>query len=177
MKHSVPITLCAALLASACASPSTVQVPETLKPAANEVPAMIVAARGVQIYECRARKDGTGVEWAFVAPDADLFDAHGMPIGRHGAGPYWQARDGSRVVGSVKARADAPNPGANPGAIPWLLLTTKSTTAEGAFSATTSIQRVNTVGGVAPATGCSADSAGKSARVPYTADYVFYAAR
>ncbi len=177
MKHSIHSALGAALLATACASPSTVPVPETLKPAANETLAMIVAAKGVQIYECRARKDGTGVEWAFVAPDADLFDAYGMPIGRHGAGPYWQARDGSRVVGSVKARADAPNPGANPGAIPWLLLTTKSTAAQGAFSATTSIQRVNTVGGVAPATGCNADATGKSTRVPYTADYVFYTAR
>ena len=177
MNHSTPIALGAVLLATACASPLTPQVPDTLKPAANETLAMIVPAKGVQIYECRARKDGTGVEWAFVAPDADLFDTRGLAIGRHGAGPTWQASDGSRIVGSVKARADAPHSGAYPGAIPWLLLTTKSTAAEGAFSATTSIQRVNTVGGVAPATGCSADATGNTARVPYTADYVFYTAR
>jgi len=63
---------------------------------------MIVAARGVQIYECRVRKDaGAGYEWAFVAPEAELFDAKGNAIGRHGAGPTWQATDGSRIVGTL----------------------------------------------------------------------------
>jgi len=66
------------VLVTACASPhrpaSAVDVPEKLKPGAGESLAMIVAARGVQIYECRARKDQAGVyEWAFVAPEADLF--------------------------------------------------------------------------------------------------------
>ena len=37
-------------------------------------------------------------------------------------------------------------------AIPWLLLTAKSNGPEGSFSNVTSIQRVNTVGGIAPAT-------------------------
>jgi hypothetical protein len=38
------------------------------------------------------------------------------------------------------------------------------------------VQRVNTQGGIAPATaGCSqAADIGKKALVPYTADYVFY---
>jgi hypothetical protein len=41
--------------------------------------------------------------------------------------------------------------------------------------ATTYIQRVNTVGGIAPRTGCAvAADAGKQAFVPYTADYFFY---
>jgi len=42
---------------------------------------------------------------------------------------------------------------------------------------TTFVQRVNTEGGVAPATGCAqlAD-VGKKAFVPYKADYIFYKA-
>ena len=173
MKHSIPITLCAALLTTACVSPLTVQVPEALKPSANEKLAMIVAAKGVQIYECRARKDGAGVEWAFVAPDAELFDARGLAIGRHGAGPYWQARDGSRIVGTLQARADAPVTSA----IPWLLLATKSTGPDGTFGKVTSIQRINTVGGIAPSTPCTRDATGTSVRIDYTADYRLFAPR
>ena len=57
------------LLVAACASPqaptSMVKVPEKLKPGANESLAMIVPAKGVQIYESRARKSGdmNGRSW------------------------------------------------------------------------------------------------------------------
>jgi hypothetical protein len=110
-----------------------------LRPAANESLARVVPAKGVQIYECR---DG---KWAFVAPEAELFDRSGKKIGTHYAGPHWEAADGSRIVGTVKQRADAPA-GGN---IPWLLLATKSVGNDGAFSKVSSIQRVATVGGVA----------------------------
>ena len=162
----------ATVLSAACGSTELV-LPDTLRPAVTEALSTTVGARGVQIYECRARKDGGGYEWAFVAPDADLLDAQGRAIGHHGAGPYWQAADGSRVVGTVKARADA----SAAGAIPWLLLSTKSSGPVGAFSDVTSIQRVNTVGGVAPATPCTAQFAGTPARVQYTADYRLFTAR
>ena len=161
------------LLLTACASPSRTEVPEVLKPGTNESLAMIVPAKGVQIYECRAKKDSTGVEWVFVAPEAELFDARGNTIGRHGAGPYWQATDGSRIVGALKQRADAPVAGA----IPWLLLTTTSTGPAGSFSNVSSIQRVNTAGGVAPTAGCTRDSAGTTARVSYAADYYLFTNR
>jgi hypothetical protein len=121
------VTLAGALLAGGCASVAPVNVPETLQPAANESLAMTVAARGVQIYECRPAKGGATHEWVFIAPEAQLFNDSGRAIGRHGAGPFWQASDGSRVVGSLKARADAPVSGA----IPWLLLATKSTATRG----------------------------------------------
>jgi hypothetical protein len=167
-----------ALLAAACASPqrptSTVTVPDKLKPAVTESLSMIVHAKGVQIYECRARKDQAGAyEWAFVAPEADLFDARGNKTGRHYAGPHWESTDGSKILGTVKERADAPAADA----IPWLLLAAKSVGPDGSFSKVTSIQRVNTVGGVAPAAGCSQAIAGAPARVNYTADYYFFTAR
>ena len=153
----------------ACATLAPVEVPANLKPGANESFSMIVPAKGVQVYQCRLGKDAAP-QWTFVAPEAALFDARGNTIGQHGAGPYWQATDGSRIVGTLKQRADAPNPAA----IPWLLLSTKSNGSAGVFSNVSSIQRVNTVGGIAPATGCAADSAGKTARIPYTADYYFF---
>ena len=87
------IALFVAGCASAQASRTAVQVPDQLKPGAHESLAMIASAKGVQIYECRARKDRPGdYEWAFVAPEADLFDARGNRIGRHYAGPHWEAK-------------------------------------------------------------------------------------
>src|SRR5207302_8125592 len=152
----------------------TVEVPDRLNPGANESLAMIVSAKGVQIYECRARRDQAGgYEWAFVAPAADLFDAGGNRIGRHYAGPHWESVDGSKILGTVKERADAPVADA----IPWLLLAAKSVGSEGSFSKVTSIQRVSTVGGVAPKAGCSHAAVGTPARTNYTADYYFFTAR
>lgn len=156
-----PIVAIAAL--AGCAS--SVSVPDSLKPAAGESLALVVPAQGDQIYECRAGR------WAFVAPEAELFNRAGKKIGRHYAGPHWESLDGSRIVGAVKARADAPRAGD----IPWLLLSAKSVGAEGAFSKVTSIQRVTTMGGSAPIEPCSQD--GRRVRVPYTADYYFFKAK
>jgi hypothetical protein len=148
-----------------------VNVPEKLKAQSNESLAMIVRATGVQIYECRAKKDAAGAfEWAFVAPEAELFDVSGKPLGKHYAGPRWQSIDGSVIAGTLKERADAP--AAN--AIPWLLLNAKSVGPEGSFSKVTSVQRVNTVGGVAPRENCSQSVVGTTARINYTADYYFF---
>ena len=152
-----------AVLIAGCAAP--VQVPQKLSPGPNETLARVVPAKGDQIYECR---DG---KWAFVAPDAELFDKSGRKIGRHYAGPHWEAADGSKVIGAVRERADAPVPNA----IPWLLLSAKSVGEEGAFSKVTSIQRVATAGGIAPAGACA--QPGDKARVPYTADYYFFTAK
>jgi len=161
-------------LLGACAGtqPDSSIIPPRLEPGAGESMTLIVPAKGVQIYECRANQAGA-YEWTFVAPQAELFDTTGKPIGRHYGGPSWESVDGSKIVGAVKARADAP--AAN--AIPWLLLGTKSVGREGSFSKVTSVQRVNTSGGVAPKAGCSEGNAGTPARIPYTADYYFFTAR
>ena len=141
-------------------------IPENLRPAGSESLKRVISAKGVQIYECRDQK------WAFVAPEADLFDSRGNLVGRHYAGPTWEAiGDGSKVMGTVKTRADAPEAGA----IPWLLLSTKSVGGRGYFSDVTSIQRIATHGGAAPGSACPHD--GLQARVSYTADYYFFHAR
>ena len=144
---------------------------QKLKVAPEESLAMIVPANGVQIYECRASQgQGGGYEWAFVSPEADLFDTRGTKIGRHYAGPSWEAADGSKIVGLAKASAASPDAGA----IPWVLLGAKSVGPAGTFSNVSSVRRVHTTGGVAPDNGCSAPAVGTRARVPYTADYYFF---
>ena len=165
MQHAALVLLTAAAIGAAMAQ-DLKTIPENLRPSADESLKRVISAKGVQIYECRDRN------WVFVAPEADLFDSRGNLVGRHYAGPRWEASgDGSRVIGAVKSRADAPQAGA----IPWLLLSTKSEAGKGYFSDVTSIQRVATHGGVAPAGAC--DRAGAQARVPYTADYHFFHAR
>jgi hypothetical protein len=164
-----------ALTVSGCANfeapKPLVQVPGNLAADSKESLRMVVPASGVQIYECRAKQNPAGTyEWMFVAPAADLYDVRGQRIGRHYGGPHWEATDGSKIVGAVRERADAPATAA----IPWLLLSARSVGANGAFNEITSIQRVNTAGGTAPQGGCAQATAGAQARVQYTADYYFF---
>lgn len=162
-----------ALLAACASAPPAPAVPDNLEPGAQERVAFARHARGVQIYRCDAAEGGA-FKWTFVAPEAQLFDsaASQAVLGTHGAGPFWQGNDGSRVVGKVKSRADAANAAVD---IPWLLLTTVSEGPNGQMTPVKSIQRINTVGGAMPPAGCAAATdVGKLARVPYTADYVFF---
>ena len=174
MRSILPFTFTLSLLAGAFgASGAELDIPENLRPPPDEVTSVEALATGVQIYECRPRTDQPSMfEWAFVAPEAVLVDDSGRQIGTHYAGPTWKAIDGSSVTGEVLARA----PGADPSAIPWLLLRARDTTGGGIFSTTKTIQRLQTVGGTAPTAPCSIANAKQVVRVPYTATYYFYLA-
>jgi hypothetical protein len=145
------------------------QVPAALQTAADEQLVVQVHAKGDQIYSCKA--DGAQAGWTLKAPEAQLFDKDGRAFGKHFAGPSWEASDGSRVVG--KAAANVASSDAD--AIPWLLVKVVSHAGEGVLTRVTSIQRINTKGGRAPASGCDAGHAGQEVRVPYSADYLFFA--
>jgi len=166
----------AAILAGCAASNvgTNPLVPDNLRVPDTQMLSLVTPATGVQIYECSASKtDPTRFEWAFKAPQADLLDGSGRKIGKHYAGPSWESNDGSKVIGEVKARDDGPAASA----IPWLLLSAKSTSGNGVFGRTQGIQRLYTVGGKAPADGCNRAQRGRETRVPYKATYYFYVAR
>jgi Protein of unknown function (DUF3455) len=127
-------------------------------------------ATGAQVYACAASAAGP-FAWTLKRPDAKLFDAAGAAAGTHGAGPSWTANDGSAVIGEKVAQAEAPAPAS----VPWLLLRATSTSGHGQFSQVTYVQRVDTQGGKAPATGCEAAKAGTETRANYSADYYFFA--
>ena len=148
-------------------------VPAALAPAADQDLAFVLRASGVQEYTCN------GTAWVFVAPDAQLYPLHSCEadddaVGHHYAGPTWEwYEDGSTVVGAKKAGVSV-----DATAVPWLLLTAASHGPnDGRMTDITSIQRLETVGGNAPATGCDADHVGATANVPYTAKYFFYRTR
>ncbi len=110
--------------------------------------------------------------WVLKAPEAELADSTGKQVVHHSAGPTWKHVDGSEVKGKVLAKQDAPKGDA----IPWLLLAAASHTGEGILSRVTSIQRIHTEGGLAPAANtCDGSASGKESRSAYAADYYFYA--
>jgi hypothetical protein len=140
-------------------------------------------AIGVQVYTCTASTGGTGgggtggtgggatsYAWVLKQPDAILYDSSFAQVGTHGLGPNWTSTDGSVVNGARVAGANS----TMAGAIPWLLLSATSNTGTGVFSDITFIQRLNTAGGPAPATGCDATTSGMDTRIPYSADYYFF---
>ena len=150
------------------AEPDAPTVPSKIAVEAGHKVFLVGHAVGVQIYSCN------GLSWTFVAPRANLYGENGQLLTTHFAGPKWQAKDGSIVVGS---RVDGVTVDAN--AIPWLLLSAKSEAGPdgGRLAGTTFIQRINTTRGLAPmASTCNASTAGTIEEVPYTADYVFWKA-
>jgi hypothetical protein len=158
------------LSSSAAAQQEMQQVPQQLQPPAGEGLLLRVHAKGDQIYTCKG--DAAQFTWVLKAPDAQLFDKDGNPFGKHFAGPSWEANDGSRVTG--KAIANAPSPDAE--SIPWLLVNIVGHSgSDGVLTRTTTIQRLNTKGGKAPAAGCDAGHSGQEIHVAYSADYLFYA--
>jgi hypothetical protein len=162
----MPLVLASGLF---CFSVPAQQVPRELQPPAGEQLLVQVHAKGDQIYTCKA--DGAQSSWALKEPDAQLFDKDGKPFGKHFAGPSWEAADGSLITG--KAAANAPSPDAD--SIPWLLVRVVSRSGTGVLVPVTSLQRINTKGGKAPASGCDPTHVGQDIRVPYSADYLFFA--
>lgn len=163
------VGIAASCMLATVAGAAEIVVPPSLQPAATQTLAVEAHAVGVQVYTCSAAVAGAAPAWVLKAPDAILYDAAGAKLATHYAGPTWEAGDGSKVVGKVKASAPSPGDG-----VPWLLLDVKSTQGSGVFANVTAVQRLATEGGKAPADGCGAASLGAETRVPYKAVYRFY---
>ncbi len=121
-------------------------------------------AVGMQYYECKPGADGK-LAWTFNSPQATL-TGDDKVVGYHGAGPSWELTDGSGITGKVVANA----PGTNANDIPWLKLEVASHKGSGQLADVTTVQRINTVGGVLKGA-CDREKAGLG--MPYAADYVF----
>jgi hypothetical protein len=130
-------------------------------------------AEGVQKYVAK-EKPGTNpvsYEWSFVAPQANLYDITNSKVGSHTAGPSWQLSSSDSIFAQAFTPAKtAPSP--DPGSIPWLLLKPKEgKIATGLFANVDYIQRIATIGGVAPASAPAGP--GETKEVKYTAIYRF----
>ena len=164
------------------AVPTNIQVP-----AGNKL-FLVGHAVGTQNYICLPA-DG-GVKFTLFTPQATLFKEQ-KQITTHYFSPNpfedgtvratWQhSKDTSTVWGKVADGNSSSDPAyVAPGAVPWLLVTIvgaqEGNKGGDKLEETTFIQRLNTAGGVAPATGCTAlTDVGNKAFVPYTTDYFFY---
>jgi hypothetical protein len=163
---TIPMSLSAALLAAVILPASAVgaELPEGIA-APGESLVAIVHAQGAQVYECKADASGR-LAWQFREPIATLLEG-GKTVGRHYAGPNWELADGSAIVGKVVGRA----PGATATDVPLLKLEVTSRRGTGRLAAVTTIQRLDTKGGVAAG---PCDAAGAFLSVPYSANYAFY---
>ena len=92
-----------------------------------------------------------------------------MAGSRYYAGPTWEGADGSKVTGKQVAVAPA-----SAGNLPLQLVNAEPAMGSVAMTGVSYVQRLNTKGGVAPATACDAAGKGKRQTVAYAADYVFY---
>jgi hypothetical protein len=183
------LVLHAAAAATAAAGPADAPVPPLLVPA-GVTPFLRTHAVGTQNYVCV--ETGSGLAWRFVGPQATLFvrvAGFGQQLTTHFLSPNpdeagvaratWQGSfDSSRVWARASQIVDDPAI-VGAGNIPWLLLervgSRRGPTGGRLLSQATHIQRIHTVGGVAPSTGCSQSTdAGALALVPYSTDYVFF---
>ena len=124
-------------------------------------------------YACNPKKDMAGqFEWVFVGPDAKLNNRSGKQVGKYYGPPAtWESMDGSKLTGAQVAVAPS-----SAGNIPLQLVKANPAMGAGAMTGVTYIQRVATVGGVAPAMACDAGTVGGKQIVKYKADYIFYKA-
>lgn len=163
------------------------RTPANLRVDAPNVPYLEGHAVGTQNYVCLP--SGPGVAWVLFTPEATLFSDDLEQVTTHFFGPNprehgiiraaWQhSRDTSIVWARVKEVSTDSNFVAKD-AVPWVLLEKAGTqagpTGGDKLTKTTFVQRVNTIGGVAPSSGCSVPAdVGHTAFVPYRADYYFY---
>ena len=156
-------------------------------PAGLEVPAgneafLVGHAFGSQNYVCQPSTSLGRVVWTLFTPEATLFNEQSDQLITHFFSPNpdpndfgvvratWQdSQDTSAVwAKGIKSAADP----TGSGAIPWVLLVKVGTqvgpTGGTTLSKTTFVQRLNTVGGSAPETGCDIPTdIGKKAFQPF----------
>ena len=175
----VSVSVLAASVLAACGSLSSMPMySQASLPVGVQVPsghkvAIETVGVGDITYQCNAKKDmADQFEWAFVGPDAKLNDRSGKQVGQYFGPPAtWENLDGSKLTGTQVAVAPS-----SAGNIPHQLVKANPASGSGAMTGVTYIQRVNTMGGVAPGSACAANNVGAKQVVKYPADYIFYKA-
>jgi hypothetical protein len=180
-------------MAVACALPAAAQAQTITPPSVPpglEVPEGNEAFRvghafGTQNYVCLPVDSIGHVAFTLFTPEATLLGEQDEQLTTHFFSPNpdeggvvratWEdSVDTSFVWARAVAQATV-----DPKAITWVKLETAGTdvgpTGGDTLAKTTFVQRVNTRGGLAPATGCSLPTdIGSKRFVPYKADYFFY---
>ena len=162
-------------------------VPDPIQVPAGQRLFLAGHAYGTQNYICLP--SGAGFAWTLFGPQATLFHNDARQMMTHFLSPNpdeagtlratWQHSVDTSAVWARAIAMSADLGFVAPGAIPWLLLEVvgaENGPTEGRrLTGATHIQRLNTEGGIAPATGCSElVNVGIRVFVLYEADYFFY---
>jgi hypothetical protein len=156
-------------------SPPCAPIPDILNvPIGNRL-LLQTFARGVQIYEVkRSATDPNVFSWVNIAPLATLYTNPNFTneVIHHFAGPSWEfikgPEKGEKVVATKLQGVTQ-----DVTAIQWLSLKAVDSLSS-PNNKITFIQRICTVGGLAPTTGADVAHLGKLDSIPYTASYLFY---
>ena len=154
-------------------------------PEGNEV-FLVGHAIGFQNYVCQPV--GAGFKFVLFTPQATLFKDNDKQIITHffspnpdEGGTIRATWEDSKDTSTIWAKVHQPHGAVtvDQSAVDWLLLDVVGADGgpkgRGALADATFVQRLSTVGGLAPAEGClSLTDVGKHEFVPYRADYFFY---
>jgi hypothetical protein len=171
-------------------------VPDGLEVDGDNTLFMAAHAFGTQNYICLPA--ASGFAWTVFTPEATLFNPEAKQRITHFFSPNpfepspnpfqagivrasWQDSSDSSIVWArlVPGGLSTDARFVRKGAIPWLKLEAAGAlpgpAGGGTLTRTTFVQRLNTVDGSAPQRGCEAAAdVGRTAFVPYEADYFFY---
>jgi hypothetical protein len=158
------------------AFPTCAPIPDILKVEEGNCLVLQTFARGFQIYQVkRSATDPTVFSWVNIAPLADLYtrpDFHNEVI-HHFAGPTWEFIKGPEKGEKIVAKK-VQGITKDVSAIQWLLLKAVDSLST-PNNKITFVQRICTVGGLAPTTVADEAHLGQLDSIPYTASYLFYA--
>ena len=173
----------AAAKITAPAGPAGLEVPAEYKPFLR------AHAVGTQNYICAPAATPSGFDWLFIGPQATLFNDSLQQTGTHfqSRNPIknnaiqatWQDSGDTSAVWATRRDGSMDPAYVAPGAIEWLLLDVSGQqlgpTTGNKLTPSLLIQRINTVGGVKPASAdCTPATLNTRKLVSYEADYYFY---
>ena len=191
-KTFVCFVVAAAAASSAPLASETIVPPAV--PAGLEVigpfkPFLKAHAVGTQNFICAPAATPSGLDWLFIGPQATLFNeeteqtfTHYQSRNAEANGAIqatWQHSRDSSAVWATRHSGSLDPAYVAPGAIEWLLLDVSGTAlgpmGGDKLASAKFIQRVNTVGGVKPASSeCTVSTLNTRRLVAYEADYYFY---
>ena len=164
-------------------------VPAGLEVVGPYKPFLKAHAVGTQNFICAPAATPTGLDWLFIGPQATLFDENLQQTFTHfqsknpekgnAIQATWQHSNDSSAIWATRRAGSLDPLYVAPNSIEWLLLDVSGSQfgpmGGDKLSRAVFIHRINTLGGVKPASSeCTVATVNQRRLVTYEADYIFY---
>ncbi|WP_164707853.1 DUF3455 domain-containing protein [Paraburkholderia phosphatilytica] len=193
---AVPLAVACGASLTGCATPphssnssasTNIELPVELKTGTEQTLDDVLVTRGDETWRCEradspaankasneAASPPTDLRWIQTGSAGTLVDRARQNVGKVLPGGYFVADDGSFVKAEVARQSQV-----DANTLTWALFSTQGTGeptfTRGRFAGISSIQRIDTVGGLPPNPRCTHE--GLRMFVPYSATYLLYRAR